>query len=251
MPQPAIGTLELTILGPLIYELGYGEDEGRVYVYAPWCDNHAAGVSTVLKESPLPGVGEEISTTASTKGVKRNEIGKASSSERLYKLDGIQGKPRCRASEKILRAIVKAPDPSECYFWLDLPKPDAMLGINTVNAAIKKEGVVGADVDLATGMRLYYTGVDLANPPSLYKDGVNFYTPAFDHDFKGYPHGDMMIRFEGPVRDDFLHRDATSCFRHLTELLGLKWQFVPNPKSLLLRITGGDCHSPNLLLASD
>ena len=253
MDCPQIVTLEITIYGPFAYEI----KEDRLWLYAPKCEDHEAAIFTIINESSLPGFGEERQDAMGAVPVPPEKAKMPT-----YKLVGIPGNMNCKVWDypQILPAKLVSPDYRHCFLRLDLPAPYAILGINpTQDVLIYKEGLPGPGQSLATGVRLYYKQVNLDSPPSLYLVGQTdppFYTPAFDNKYKDSPHVDMTIQFQGPMRDDILHKDAVSCFGHVAEMLGLNWQLWPLPRPSTApwsvnAATGADCHSPVVILGGN
>lgn len=253
-----IGSLEITILGPFVYE----ERSTEIRVHAPRCDNHVAAASTVLNAIPMPGVGESLPSSVLKKlrGSRKLPMDGAAADERIYRIMLTQiPKPNPTAKLLSLKNTVDIytvdaapPSSKDCYFCLVLPKPRAMAGINPVMAKIKKNGRQSSNYEeWATAARLYYDDVDYASPLFMNVKGISssFYEPDFDVENKKVCHGDLTIQHVGPVRDDVKHREAISCFRHTAELIDADLRF--DPKSPAEFRPGDDCHSAIIRLGTD
>jgi len=249
--QNQVGMLEITILGPFVYE----QTQHHLWAYAPCCDNHVVAATTVFSETPLPGKGEDPPSwrVKGKKPRRRAPSARKTSKARRYAFEFTQASSTTDVMEtpavpvEIFSVKARPPKPGDCYLSLRLPKPGAIIGIHAVMAAIGRKT---SRRPWASAARLYYESVDFSLPVAVKMKGQeDRFCFDFDVSNKADGHGDLTIQHLGPVRDDISHREAISCFRHTAQLIGKDLNFTPGIQTRLT--AGNDCHGAVIQLVPD
>lgn len=231
--------LAITVLGPFGYAESYPLSQ-FITVMAPMCSQHKGGMSGIGQDAEFQFQGNECNRGGSF----------TPCTGFTYQL-GINPGNVANTSWVGAGSPVPVPvkttslDPCKWRFWVVLPKPDVLVSVNPIRAAIS--GIPGPPVPYTVAVRFIYNNWDGSDIPVLLNGQTG---PRFV--FKGTPLGeanrlDLELEYSGPVRDDLEHEDAVSCFETLMRTLGLDWTigFPPPPAPLpaFMVTRRSDCHA--------
>jgi hypothetical protein len=245
------GTLTITFRGPFVFSV----ENDRIDVYAPKCEDHAAGLFWTAGEYPLTGLSQSGGQhTYAIRGAGINPGGAPGAITHLPVKPGMDG------------GILAGPAGSKAqtqhaYFHVSLPRPKIVYGMQSDSAEVVKTsaGPTGVNSNYATSVRFYYdwtVGSDVLmdvpfyqpsgskNPPPI---PINVTPPSGN----GLPDfGDIELQFNGPDSGDGSHNDAISCFEQIALVAGVPWWLnYYNPHNTGSQVhSGTDCKAPAIIL---
>jgi hypothetical protein len=253
--------LEVSFYGPFVFTVG----PETVRAYVPRCEGHLASVQTDVDEKALLGCGPDKATPVEYK--LRNLLTK----EMDYGASGARLMQCCNPQEVILvESWRKLDEPGleECYFQLEVPRPDFLAGLIADDISIVEydlpEPGNGSFAKKATAMRFYYTNLDPATKLEVVQTVGEAPRQITVLDLRPpYPqrHAPIAFRYTSNSIFDPDHRDAEECFMRMRALfpaLGawkVDFDDAPistppsQPKPHLLRM-GGDCKSSPIVFVT-
>ena len=182
---PSKKTLEVTLEGP--FALGFPKDTttNKIIVYAPICDGHEAYVETdqdriQLNRDATVMQGDCPTPIVSGAKYELHKPGPDPNQTYCYNLDSMihVNWNRCQY----------APPSDKCYFQLELPRPDFILGLAPAVVSYTENDLNPAPettcAQRATATRLFYTGLDSAKNVMLLRTNPK---PTTIFDASHYP----------------------------------------------------------------
>ena len=257
-------TLEVTLEGPFAFGFPKDATTNKIIVYAPICDGHEAYVETdqdriqlnVNAMTPMPECPAPIPSGAKYE---------------LHKPGPDPNQTYCHNLDSLIYAswdrCEYPPKSDKCYFQLELPRPDLIVGQAPIFVTYKENDLDTAPLTTcarrSTAMRLFYTGLNSAKNVLLLRTNPPAKTPIFDA--SNYPdlpdvQSNIPIRFRyAPANPSC--KEGEDAFVGATAMLGL---FFPPPKNWYLdfshclterkspdnRHHSGDCGAVQLTLLS-
>jgi hypothetical protein len=247
------GTLTITFRGPFVFSV----ESDHIDVYAPKCEDHAAGLFWAAGEYPLSGLSQFGGAhTYTVRGAGINPGGNPATITHLPVKPGMDG--------GILPGPAGAkPQTQHAFFHLSVPRPKLIYGMHPASAEVVKtsSGPTGVNSNYATGVRFYYdwtVGSDiLMDVPFYQPSGSTNPPPVPIHvtppSGNGLPDfGDIELQYDGPDSGDATHNDAISCFEQIALVAGVPWwlhYYDPNNTGMLVH-SGVDCKAMSIILGA-
>jgi len=247
------GTLTITFRGPFVFSV----ESDHIDVYAPKCEDHAAGLFWTAGEYPITGLSHSGGQhTHTIRGAGINPGGTPGTITHLPVKPGADG--------GILPGPAGGkPQTQHAYFRLSVPRPKIIYGTQPDSAEVVKttSGPTGVTSTYATGVRFYYdwtVGSDVLLDVPFYQPSGSTLPPPTPINItppsgKGLPDfGDIEIQYNGPDSGDGSHNDAISCFEQIALVAGVPWwihYYDPNNTGALVH-TATDCKAPSIILGA-
>jgi hypothetical protein len=267
-------TLELSFYGPFAFMFL----PDKVQICAPQCKRHLGSVRTDREENALcgrllPEKGDELYEAA--RSTCRKLVGEQGDQSFEYKLESDD--PALRSvrettcfnpHEMILvdssRRKPKHPEephPLHCYYRLEVPRPNLVVGLLPDPVAITETDLPSppsSDTSRATAMRFAYFGFDSSQSLHLRRThpqggstgimSLSFNPPPSQN------HAEVTFRYSHDGLFDKDRKDSEQCFERIRSLFppldSWKVSFFEGLRAPLPNHTGSDCKAPQLIFLS-